>query len=328
MQEIVLKEINDKSLHDLDKNIKMIPLTVDIMLKTILENDDDICKMMLISILDLGINPDDCIINHHNKELPLDNYKEYKKIIDFNIEINNSIFINLEMNRTSFNNVKIRNFIYHNKKTSTILKRGNKLKDIDKYRLIQLNLNAYDKSNNIGEDIIVPYSIKTNSIYVRENKIYIRYLDYYRSLYYNEDIEKTESDYWLAILTSRNFTELNNIASKFLDDEKREKLVRDVLKFSMDEFILDADERIALDKIVEMETKKNARKEGLEEGRVEGRAEGISEGREQGLIEGREEEKILIIKSMLKNNLDYEIISKISGKSIKEIKKIESSMNK
>ena len=155
MKKVVLDKINEESLIDLDKKVKMIPLTIDIMLKNILENNDDICKDFLISVLDLGINPDDCKIIHHNKELPLDNYKEYKKIIDFNIEINNSIFINLEMNRTSFSNVKIRNFLYHNKLTSTILKRGNKLKDIDKYRVIQLNLNAYDKSNNIGEDIIV-----------------------------------------------------------------------------------------------------------------------------------------------------------------------------
>ena len=264
MTEVLLEEINEKSLEKLDKEVKMIPLTIDIMLKNILESNDNICKEFLINVLDLGISPDDCKIIHHNKELPLDNYKEYKKTVDFNIEINNSIFINMEMNRTNFNNVKNRNFLYHSKKTSTILKRGKKLKSINDYKVIQLNLNAYDKSSNIGEDIIVPYSIKTNSIYIKENKIYIRYLDYYRTLYYNEDIKKTNSDYWLAILTSENFTELNDIASKFLDTGKREKLVRDVLKFSMDEFILEECERIALDKIVEMDTKENARKEGLD----------------------------------------------------------------
>ena len=92
----------------------------------------------------------------------------------------------MEMNRTSFENVKRRNFLYHNKKTSTILKRGMKINTLDKYKVIQLNLNYYDKSINIGEDIIVPYSIKTNSIYLEENKIYIRYLDYYKKLYYVE----------------------------------------------------------------------------------------------------------------------------------------------
>ena len=102
----------------------------------------------------------------------------------------------------------------------------------------------------------------------------------------------------MAILTSKNFTELNDIASKFLDVRKREKLVRDVLKFSMDEFILDADERIALDKIVEMETKKNA----------------------------KEEEKISIIKALLLKNMNYQDISDVSGKSIDEIKEIEKSI--
>ena len=320
MTEVLLEEINEKSLEKLDKEVKMIPLTIDIMLKNILESNDNICKEFLINVLDLGISPDDCKIIHHNKELPLDNYKEYKKTVDFNIEINNSIFINMEMNRTNFNNVKNRNFLYHSKKTSTILKRGKKLKSINDYKVIQLNLNAHDKSSNIGEDIIVPYSIKTNSIYIKENKIYIRYLDYYRTLYYNEDIKKTNSDYWLAILTSENFTELNDIASKFLDTGKREKLVRDVLKFSMDEFILEECERIALDKIVEMDTKENARKEGLAEGRAEGRAKGRAEGREENTIN--------IIKIMLKKSFSYKDISEISGKSINEIKEIEKSIAK
>ena len=94
----------------------------------------------------------------------------------------------------------------------------------------------------IGEDIIVPYSIKTNSIYLEENKIYIRYLDYYKKLYY-----------------------------------------------------------------VEMDTKKNARREGLEEG-----------------IEQKSRE---MIKAMLKKKMIYEDIRDISGKSINEIKEIEKSLD-
>ena len=140
MTEVLLEEINEKSLEKLDKEVKMIPLTIDIMLKNILESNDNICKEFLINVLDLGISPDDCKIIHHNKELFLYNYKEYKKTVDFNIEINNSIFINMEMNRTNFNNVKNRNFLYHSKKTSTILKRGKKLKSINDYKVIQLNL--------------------------------------------------------------------------------------------------------------------------------------------------------------------------------------------
>ena len=46
---------------------------------------------------------------------------------------------------------------------------------------------------------------------------------------------------------------------------------------------------------------------------------GLRDGRNEGI----EKNKLETIKSMLENKLDYEMISKISGKSIKEIKKIE-----
>ena len=42
--------------------------------------------------------------------------------------------------------------------------------------------------------------------------------------------------------------------------------------------------------------------------------------------QGREEKAIEMIKAMLKNNANYEFISKVSNKSIEEIKEIEESM--
>ena len=47
---------------------------------------------------------------------------------------------------------------------------------------------------------------------------------------------------------------------------------------------------------------------------------------ERGIEQGIEEYKVTMIKSMLENNADYEFISKVSGKSIEEIKEIEKSM--
>ena len=52
------------------------------------------------------------------------------------------------------------------------------------------------------------------------------------------------------------------------------------------------------------------------------RKEGIEAGIEQGI----EQNTINTIKSMLENKLDYETISKITKKSIDEIKEIENSM--
>ena len=51
-------------------------------------------------------------------------------------------------------------------------------------------------------------------------------------------------------------------------------------------------------------------------------------GLEQGLSKGIEENTINTIKNMLLNNIDINTISKVTNKSIEEIKEIEKSMNK
>ena len=53
--------------------------------------------------------------------------------------------------------------------------------------------------------------------------------------------------------------------------------------------------------------------------------ETFNQGMEHGIEQGTEKTKVDIIKEMLKEKSSYEFISKITGKSIKEIKEIEKS---
>lgn len=76
-----------------------------------------------------------------------------------------------------------------------------------------------------------------------------------------------------------------------------------MVRMSMDDVILDEYERRILELIAEIDSKRIEKEEGIEEG--------IN----------------LTIKSMLENNLDYETISKVTGKTKEEIKEIEESMN-
>ena len=55
--------------------------------------------------------------------------------------------------------------------------------------------------------------------------------------------------------------------------------------------------------------------------------ETFNQGIEKGIEQGMEEKTISIIKEMLKEKSSYEFISKITGKSIKEIKEIEKSIS-
>ena len=157
------------------------------------------------------------------------------------------------------------------------------------------------------EDIVVPYSIITNTIYINNDITYIRYLDYYRNLYYNGDVKLTEDEYWLALLTSENYMELNDIASKFLSDETREKLVKDVIRLSNDELIFDEYEQMMGDKLIEYEEEQSL----------------LEEGYDSGFQDGIEQNKLEMIERMLKNKVDYETISNITEKTIDEIKEIE-----
>ena len=328
MTDHLLDNITTKSLEILDNNIKMQSLTYDIMFKNLFKRNIYAFKRFIITVLHLDIEPEECNIYFLDNELDIINYKEKRKITDFNITINDSISVNIELNRKTFKNVKRRNHLYHNKQVSYSLKRGENIKNLLNYTNIQLNLNAYDKSSNLGEDIIMPYSLKTSSIYIENDIVYLRYLDYYYKLYYNKSIKKEESDYWLALLMSKSFTELNNILSQFLDNDLREKIVKDVLMLSMDKFILEECEIEALETVEMIDTLNNTREEGLKIGREEGLKIGHEEGRQEGREEGFEAGKSEIIKSMINNKLDYETISKISGKSIEEIKEIANSIKK
>ena len=65
-------------------------------------------------------------------------------------------------------------------------------------------------------------------------------------------------------------------------------------------------------------TLKSSYKRGIDEGKEEGREEGLQEGIEYNMVS--------MIKNMLNEKASYDFISKVSGKSIEEIKEIENTM--
>ena len=79
------------------------------------------------------------------------------------------------------------------------------------------------------------------------------------------------------------------------------------------------EERLIIDKIVEG---RNDYYSAKNIAREEGREEGLKEGLKEGKIEGLKEGKIGIAKNMLKEGLDVNLISKLSGLSITEIEDI------
>ena len=69
-------------------------------------------------------------------------------------------------------------------------------------------------------------------------------------------------------------------------------------------------------------TLKEERQEGIKEGIKKGKLEGIKEGKLEGIKEGEKNKAISMAKSMKAKNMDINLISEITGLTIKEINKL------
>ena len=116
---------------------------------------------------------------------------------------------------------------------------------------------------------------------------------------------------WLVALASRNYQELYNTLGYVVNDKIRNKILKDVIEMFSDGFLLCEWEKEKLDALVALEREDN----------IKERATRI--GLKQGIKQGIERDTIKIIKAMLQENCSFDFISKITGKSIEEIKIID-----
>ena len=289
------KIIDREYLEKLDKELEMIPLTFDPIFKGVFGNNIDLLKRFLNEVLELDLDVREMNVRLLNTELPKQNIREYQKRIDIYLCINNNIYIDIEINRSNFNRVKLRNYLYGSKTYSMLLESGDNISELEDKYFWQLNLNTEDKSVDYGEDIIVRYSLTKKSVYLDQDKIVLKFLEYYKKLYYTDKNELNEAGIWLAGLMSTNFVELFDIYSNILESDDLSNFIKDVIDMSLDNFNIHEWEKEKLDALVYYNHYKD----------------GLSEGFEDGFEQGVEENTINTIKEMLKNNASYEFISKI-----------------
>ena len=82
------------------------------------------------------------------------------------------------------------------------------------------------------------------------------------------------------------------------------------------------DERIRIQENYDMTLETaigEAREEGLEQGLERGLEQGLEKGLEQGLEQGRNEERLQLIRKMISRGMSPELISDMTGLSLKEI---------
>ena len=290
--------ITREYLSVLDNEIELIPLTFDIVWKGVFSRNIDLLKRFLNEVLNLELDVNVMKVRFLNTELPKQNKKEYQKRIDLYVCINGNTYVEIEINRSNFERVKLRNYLYGSKVFSMLIDTGDSVSKLEDMYFIQLNLNTKDKSLNYGEDVIVRYSLTNERIYMEQDKIFLKFLEYYRNLYYTDVNKLDEGGVWLAGLTSTTFVELFDIYSHILNDEELTKLLKDVIDMSMENFNIHEWNREKMDELVKYNHYKAGKDETLNN----------------------------TVKEMLKNNISKEIISKVTKLSDTEIKEIEESM--
>ena len=102
-----------------------------------------------------------------------------------------------------------------------------------------------------------------------------------------------------------------------------EEYVKESIKASMDEEVIGLyDKELHLEKL-RLSELKEAREKGIEQGIEKGIEKGIEQGIEKGIEKGIEQEKIEIVKNMLKDEVDISVISKYTGLSKEEIERLK-----
>ena len=232
--------------------------------------------------------------------------KSYKS--DILIKLSDDSYISIEMNKRIGNDILSRNIIQMSRIYAQINRSGDKDNIISKRTVMGLNINTFKTFT--GKPVEKISLCETETGMIVSNLLSFCNIDVAlcRKLVYNLGIEKvSKAIRWGAIITSKSIKEISNVlGDDILSMEEKEKFLNTIKEVNDDERVLEDwmwEEHYRLKEIDERNT-------------------ALQEGREEGIEDNKKE----VIINMLKEKSDYEFISKITGKTIDEIKEIECNM--
>ena len=239
-----------------------------------------------------------------NTELPIENYKERKKITDIIVKVEGTI-INIEANKTAKASMIAKNNVYHHKIAYDRYLSGNKM---DKSEILQLNFNVI---NRFDDRLFIEFSMKddTGKFTDEENfkRIHINMANPLDKYYNNNELSKIEKVLVMFQLTSKK--QLKEISKGDEDLENMAKIIEDL---NEDEHIIGLYDKEKMDEWMKKIDHDEAVKEGLEQ------------GRELGIEQGSKVKALEIAKNMLKEKMKISDISRLTGLDEKTIQNIKS----
>ena len=241
-------------------------------------------------------------------------YKDYRLDI---LMMKDNHFVNIEMNR--FTTGRLDSYIMNKNHSYLYRIAGNLYSSGERYEkklVTQINFNnCYCPIRRDVGKLIFELCDKKYEVVIEGIKDYEIYLESYKGICYNDSDKK---NYYLSMFTAKSFDEMNKIAGS---DKEALYIVESLEKLNQDKYfgaLYDAN-------VIQKKTENSARYEGYKEGKVDGIKEGKEEGLKEGLEKGANNKTIEIALSLLKNDVDINIISSSTGLSLDEIENLEQS---
>ncbi|PPS22621.1 Rpn family recombination-promoting nuclease/putative transposase [Brachyspira murdochii] len=205
---------------------------------------------------------------------------------------------------------------------SKLLKHGERYDELTPVISINLLNFNLDKTKNIHSCYML-YEMNNKKLLTDHLQIHIIELKKFKKNSLSKDL-----NYWLKIFTSKNLeASMSEIVKEKPIMEEVQKKYNNFVKSRLmmmeyekkeaylygNQIMLDEERRLGIEEGI---------KKGKEEGIREGIEQGIEKGIEQGIEKGIEKEKYSLARNMKNKNMDLNLISELTGLSIKEIEKL------
>lgn len=319
----------------IEKQNKIIPMMSDAVFKSVLQ--DKLSEGYLVDIIsNITKIPKEKIkgnIKFRNSELSKNKVKEKGKVADLIIELQDKI-INLEMNKSYYDGLFEKNDRYVNKIVDGNTRIGESYNG--RRKVIQIN---FDNFEIFDERIVIKFRmmdderglIRSNYVYNTDVEIYHVNLKRIKEMYYNgTKLNTFERE--LLLMTLDDKEELKMVAKGNKNMEQVEKKISSLSEEEQMQGIYIKEEQDAWVKDMIMgyasrkgydEGMEKGLKQGLEQGLEQGLKQGINEGVEQGMEKGALNGKKQVAINMIKNNMDDNLILKLTGLSKEDIKDLK-----
>ena len=237
------------------------------------------------------------------------NYSDKETIVDVKCITKNGTIVIIEVQLSGNSRFPERILYYWASNYSKLLRKGEGYEDLTPVISINLlNFNLNKKDSNVHSCYMI-YDTKNKRLLTDHLQIHIIELKKFN--FKNNSLSK-DLNYWLGFFTTKNMEE-------YMSDIVKEKPIMEEAHKRYNNFIRS---RLMMSEYEKKEIYQYDKQIMLKDERREGIKEGMKKGKLEGLKEGRIAGQISMAKSMKKDGADINLISKYTGLTIDEIKKL------